>query len=99
VLHRAQAAGKLATTGPYKRIRHPQYLAFILVMIGFLVQWPTIITAIMFPILVVMYVRLAKAEEKEAEARFGEEWRAYARTTPGFLPRLGGPARSAAPAP
>jgi len=88
VLHRAQAAEKLATSGPYKRIRHPQYVAFILVMIGFLVQWPTIITAIMFPILWLMYVRLAKAEEKEAEARFGEEWRAYAQATPGFVPRF-----------
>ena len=47
-------------------------------MIGFLVQWPTIITAIMFPILLIMYVRLAKSEERETEARFGEEWTAYA---------------------
>ncbi|GIK49820.1 MAG: isoprenylcysteine carboxyl methyltransferase [Alphaproteobacteria bacterium] len=97
VLHRAQQEGRLAVTGPYKLIRHPQYLAFILVMVGFLVQWPTIITAIMFPVLVFMYVRLAKSEEREAESRFGEAWRAYAARTPGFLPRFGG--RQAAPAP
>jgi protein-S-isoprenylcysteine O-methyltransferase Ste14 len=97
VLHRAQALGKLAIGGPYKVVRHPQYVAFILVMIGFLVQWPTIITALMFPVLVVMYVRLAKSEEREAEARFGEEWRAYAARTPGFIPRLGRkPARATA---
>ncbi|NWG54774.1 MAG: isoprenylcysteine carboxylmethyltransferase family protein [Hydrogenophilaceae bacterium] len=97
VLHRAQAQGKLAVSGPYKILRHPQYVAFILVMIGFLVQWPTIITALMFPVLVVMYVRLAKFEEREAEARFGEEWRAYAARTPGFIPRLGRkPARATA---
>ena len=89
VLHRAQATATLAVAGPYKAIRHPQYLAFILVMVGFLVQWPTIITAIMFPILVVMYVRLARAEERDAEAQFGEAWRAYARVTPGFFPRFG----------
>ncbi len=89
VLHRAQANGALAVAGPYKVLRHPQYVAFILVMIGFLVQWPTIITAIMFPILTVMYVRLAKSEEREAEARFGDEWRAYAARTPGFFPRFG----------
>ena len=60
-------------------------------MIGFLVQWPTIITAIMFPILTVMYVRLARSEERDAEHQFGESWRAYAARTPGFIPRfLGG---------
>lgn len=94
VLHRAQAAGALAVECPYKSIRHPQYLAFILVMIGFLVQWPTILTALMFPILVFMYLRLAKIEEREAETQFGDQWRAYAARTPAFLPRfLGGRAR------
>ena len=89
VLHGAQAQGILATDGPYKRIRHPQYAAFILVMVGFLVQWPTIITAIMFPILAFMYVRLARTEDREAEAQFGAAWRAYAAATPAFLPRFG----------
>lgn len=102
VLHRAQAAGALAVAGPYKSIRHPQYLAFILVMIGFLVQWPTILTALMFPVLVFMYLRLAESEERAAEAQFGEQWRAYAARTPAFLPRfLGGrarPPRNVAPA-
>jgi len=89
VLHRAQTSGHLATTGPYRIIRHPQYVAFIMVMVGFLVQWPTIITALMFPVLLFMYVRLAKREEGEAAAQFGETWRAYAAKTPGFLPRFG----------
>lgn len=94
VLHRAQAAGTLAVEGPYKSIRHPQYLAFILVMIGFLVQWPTILTALMFPVLVFMYLRLAKSEEGDAEAQFGDQWRAYAARTPALLPRFfGGRAR------
>jgi protein-S-isoprenylcysteine O-methyltransferase Ste14 len=100
VLHRAQSQGSLAVEGSYKWIRHPQYAAFILVMIGFLVQWPTIITALMFPILVFMYVRLAKAEERESEAEFGEAWRAYAERTPGWFPRFGrraGGAPKAAP--
>jgi protein-S-isoprenylcysteine O-methyltransferase Ste14 len=57
-------------------------------MLGFLVQWPTLVTLGMFPILVYMYVRLASSEEREAEAQFGEEYRAYAARTPGFFPRL-----------
>ena len=67
----------------------------ILVMVGFLVQWPTILTALMFPVLVFMYLRLARSEERDAEAQFGEQWRAYAARTPAFLPRfLGGRARA-----
>lgn len=88
VLHKAQRDHALATAGPYARIRHPQYATFILIMLGFLFQWPTFLTLIMFPILVVMYVRLAKTEEKESREAFGEAWGAYASRTPAFFPRL-----------
>jgi protein-S-isoprenylcysteine O-methyltransferase Ste14 len=89
VLYRAQRARTLARTGPYARIRHPQYAAFILIMFGFLVQWPTLITLIMFPILVAMYVRLARTEERWALDEFGDEYRRYMSHTPAFIPRLG----------
>ena len=89
VLYRAQRSHTLAVTGPYGVIRHPQYVAFIVIMLGFLLQWPTILTLAMFPILVVMYVRLARHEEREAVAEFGEPYMAYAARTPGFFPRLG----------
>src|SRR5690242_4687471 len=65
-LYRAQRHHRLATTGIYGRIRHPQYVAFILIMLGFLIQWPTILTLAMFPLLIAMYVRLARSEEREA---------------------------------
>ena len=89
VLYRAQRDGRLATTGPYARMRHPQYAAFITIMLGFLVQWPTLVTLVMFPILVVMYVRLARREEREARESFGLEFERYAAATPAFLPRFG----------
>ena len=88
VLYAAQRAGKLAVSGPYARIRHPQYAGFILIMLGFLVQWPTLVTLLMFPILVYMYVRLARSEEREAEAAFGDEYRRYVARTPAFFPHL-----------
>jgi protein-S-isoprenylcysteine O-methyltransferase Ste14 len=66
VLYKAQRDHRLATTGPYAHLRHPQYVGFITIMIGFLVQWPTLLTLIMFPILVTMYVRLARREERDA---------------------------------
>ena len=87
VLFKAQRAQQVATTGPYAYLRHPQYVGFIVIMLGFLIQWPTIITLIMFPILVVMYIRLARREEKEALAEFSETYADYAAHTPAFFPR------------
>ena len=95
VLHRAQREHSLASTGAYSYVRHPQYAGFVLIMAGFLLQWPTLITLVMFPILVVMYVRLAKHEESEAAAEFGDDYQAYAAMTPAFFPRLGRRAPSA----
>jgi protein-S-isoprenylcysteine O-methyltransferase Ste14 len=89
VLYDAQQRRALAMSGPYSYMRHPQYVGFVLVMVGFLVQWPTVLTLVMFPVLVVMYVRLARAEEREALAEFGEEYRRYMADVPGFIPRLG----------
>jgi methanethiol S-methyltransferase len=88
VLYQAQQVQKLATSGPYAYVRHPQYAGFVLVMLGFLAQWPTILTLTMFPILVWMYVRLAYAEEKEAIAEFGDSYRNYAAQVPAFFPKL-----------
>lgn len=88
VLYRAQHKHTLATTGPYARIRHPQYVAFVMIMFGFLLQWPTIVTLIMFPILTYMYIRLARIEEKEAYVEFAEEYSKYAANTPAFFPKL-----------
>lgn len=89
VLYEAQRDHKLATAGPYAYVRHPQYVAFILIMLGFLFQWPTLVTLVMFPILVTMYIKLARRDEREVLAEFGEKYRSYAAATPAFFPRLG----------
>jgi methanethiol S-methyltransferase len=89
VLYEAQRQHTLAVTGPYAHVRHPQYVGFILIMLGFLVQWPTLITLLMFPVLVIMYGRLARREEREVLTEFGETYARYAANTPAFVPRLG----------
>ncbi|TCU08621.1 methyltransferase family protein [Rhizobium sullae] len=89
VLYAAQCDHRLATTGPYARVRHPQYDAFVVIMIGFLLQWPTVVTLVMFPVLVWVYIRLADREEGASRAEFGAKWDAYARTVPRFIPSLG----------
>uniref|UniRef100_A0A5Q5BH78 Isoprenylcysteine carboxylmethyltransferase family protein n=2 Tax=unclassified Mycobacterium TaxID=2642494 RepID=A0A5Q5BH78_MYCSS len=88
-LHDAAQADRLATTGPYAQVRHPQYDGFLLVMIGFLLQWPTIPTLIMFPILACIYARLARTEERAVAKQFGREWHEYAARTPAFVPKMG----------
>lgn len=78
--------GKLVTGGIYAFLRHPQYLGLILIVVGFLVQWPTLPTLLMAPILIARYVRLAKEEEQELESVFGEVCRNYRQRVPGFRP-------------
>ena len=88
VLYAAQQKNELATTGPYARVRHPQYVGFVLVMFGFLLQWPTLLTLAMLPVLLWMYVRLARTEEREAIAAFGDAYRQYAARVPAFFPHV-----------
>lgn len=89
VLYAAQRDRLLATTGPYASVRHPQYVGFLTIMAGFLLQWPTLLTLLMFPVLVIVYLRLARKEERQMGAEFGEAYAAYSRQVPGFVPRLG----------
>ena len=88
VLYHAQRRHSLAAAGPYARIRHPQYVAFVMILLGFLLQWPTLLTLAMFPILLVMYGRLAITEEAEMRQQFGAAFEAYAARTPRFVPAL-----------
>ncbi len=88
VLYKAQREHRLVTDGPYARLRHPQYVGFVVIMLGFLLQWPTLITLLMFPILIVVYIRLARREEQEVIAEFGDAYNAYIKSVPAFFPHL-----------
>lgn len=78
--------GELVTGGIYAFLRHPQYLGLILIVVGFLIQWPTLPTLLMAPILIVRYLRLAKEEEHELEFVFAEAYRQYRKEVPGYWP-------------
>lgn len=86
VLYRAQREARVAREGPYSRIRHPQYVGFFLIMTGFLLQWPTLLTLVMYPVLVLVYARLSISEERDSLDRFGEDYRHYMADVPRFIP-------------
>jgi methanethiol S-methyltransferase len=82
------ARGGLVTNGIYAYVRHPQYTGLFLIIVGFLVQWPTILTVLMAPILLYAYVHLARVEERRAMAEFGQAYQDYVRKTPAFFPQF-----------
>lgn len=78
--------GRLVTTGLYGKFRHPQYAGLILMVVAFLIMWPTILTVMLAPFLVARYVLLAREEDRELEKEFGEDFRRYRGTVPAFIP-------------
>jgi protein-S-isoprenylcysteine O-methyltransferase Ste14 len=89
-LHRARKANRLVTDGLYSLVRHPQYTGLFIGIFGEgVVHWPTIFSVALFPVIVVVYYFLARSEERRVLAQFGDEYRAYMRRVPMFIPRLG----------
>jgi len=79
-------SGKLVTSGVYKFIRHPQYTGLLLLSLGMVIEWATLPMLIMFPVMIFMYTRLAKREEKDMICEFGEEYKRYMARTKMFIP-------------
>ena len=87
-VYQATQAERLATTGLYGLVRHPQYTGIFLAIFGQLIHWPTIPTVLLFPIVVWAYYRLAKREEKEMIENFGAAYRNYQDSIPMFFPHM-----------
>ncbi len=83
-----QAKGELVTGGIYAYMRHPQYFGLFLLTTGMLIQWPTFLTLVMFPILILAYYRLAMREERQAIEQFGAAYAEYRQRVPAFIPKL-----------
>ena len=78
----------LVTTGPYRFIRNPLYLGGFLIYLGILIIIPSLFLAILglfgLPITYVGIIR----EERGLETRFGEDYRRYKQSVPGWIPRI-----------
>ncbi|MCB2229905.1 isoprenylcysteine carboxylmethyltransferase family protein [bacterium] len=86
-VYKAQKQDKLVTDGLYRYVRHPQYTGIFIAVLGQLVHWPTLLTLILAPLIVLMYWRLAVKEEREMLKKFGAEYAAYTAKTPPFIPK------------
>ncbi len=80
--------GQLVTTGLYGKFRHPQYVGLILLVVAFLIMWPTILTILLAPFLIGRYILLAREEDRELEKTFGEDFRHYRERVPAFIPSM-----------
>ncbi|MCB9772648.1 MAG: isoprenylcysteine carboxylmethyltransferase family protein [Candidatus Omnitrophica bacterium] len=81
---------ELVTKGVYSHVRHPQYSGLFLITLGLFIQWPSLTTLIMWPILMFTYYRLAMREEKDVESIFGKQYEVYRKKVPAFIPKWGG---------
>lgn len=79
-------SGSLVITGVYRYIRHPQYTGLLLLSFGMLAEWATLPMLMLYPVMVFMYVRLAKREEKDMVREFGHEYLEYMKKTKMFIP-------------
>jgi len=87
-VHRARREGRLATDGSYSQMRHPQYTGLFLIVFGEgIVHWPTVLSVLAFPVILVAYTMLARKEERNMIQEFGEAYERYQRTVPMFIPR------------
>lgn len=81
-----KGCGRVVQRGVYRYIRHPQYTGFLLLTTGMVLGWATLPTIIMWPIICLMYYRLAKKEEQDMIKEFGDEYLSYMGKTKMFIP-------------
>jgi protein-S-isoprenylcysteine O-methyltransferase Ste14 len=74
------------TGGLYRFIRHPQYVGLAVMGFGVLLVWPRFLVLVSLIVMLFLYGVLARWEEAQCLARFGESYRAYQAKTGMFVP-------------
>lgn len=88
LIYRSRKKDELVTYGIYRYMRHPQYAGIFLALFGQIIHWPTALTLLLFPVIVLAYYRLARKEEKVMISKFDEQYRTYMRQVPMFFPKM-----------
>lgn len=80
---------KVVSSGPYSRIRHPGYLAEILMWSAFGILSSNLIVAVILPIMfVTVYLYRISSEEKMLAAELGDNYKSYQRRTRKLIPYI-----------
>jgi protein-S-isoprenylcysteine O-methyltransferase Ste14 len=78
---------RLVTRGPYRRVRHPQYLGYFFIFAGFFLLLLNFVALI--PLLSILgEIRMATIEEQFLTKKYGESYGNYQRNTGKFIPRV-----------
>ena len=88
-LHPEHRLRGVVRTGIYARLRHPRYLVYMLLVpsVAFLTGAPAIFLLAFLNVL--LYQILTPLEERELLDQYGQQYEAYRRSVPRFVPRLG----------
>ena len=81
------AGHQLIINGPYAIVRHPMYVGLILAAVGSLLIYLTW-TTLFFACFASFVTLRVQGEERALAAEFGEQWVAYCKEVPAFIPRL-----------
>ena len=85
---RITATQTLVTDGPYRRIRHPIYTSFILILGSSLCISANLFIGLLWIIVTAVDIEARiRFEEEKMIARFGEEYRRYKERSGSLLPR------------
>ena len=82
-LYRKIKSEEIVTSGIYSISRHPQYFGFLLIIFGWFIGWPTILTVVFASILIYKYVKVCKIEEKELAS--SKKYQEYKNSVPFFI--------------
>jgi len=78
----------LLTEGPYGVCRHPQYLSFIIMILGFDLLFGSLMGIILtLALSIPSVVYRARVEDRLLRKKFGKEWEEYAEKVGFLLPR------------
>ena len=89
VVSQKQRPDSVVTSGAFRYVRHPLYLASILTYLGLTVSTVSLFSLVLLVGIFIFYNYIASYEERLLDARFGEAYREYKTITGKWVPKIG----------